>query len=62
MRKNNTVIGSAALVMIVVILSKMLGFLRQTAIAYSYGSNLDTDIYFLSSSLFAGKYASCTVE
>ena len=49
MRKNNTVIGSAALVMIVVILSKMLGFLRQTAIAYSYGSNLDTDIYFLSS-------------
>lgn len=49
MRKNNTVIGSATLVMIVVILSKILGFLRQTVIGITYGSTLETDIYFLSS-------------
>ncbi|MBQ5887164.1 MAG: oligosaccharide flippase family protein, partial [Clostridia bacterium] len=49
MRKNNTVIGSATLVMAVVILSKILGFLRQTVIADAYGATLETDIYFLSS-------------
>ena len=49
MKKNNTVIGSAVLVMIVVLLSKFIGFLRQVVIASSYGSNLNTDIYFLSS-------------
>ena len=49
MKKNNTVIGSAVLVMIVVLSSKFLGFLRQVVIASSYGSNLNTDIYFLSS-------------
>lgn len=49
MKKNNTVIGSAVLVMIVVLASKFLGFLRQVVIASSYGSNLNTDIYFLSS-------------
>lgn len=49
MKKNNTIIGSAVLVMIVVLLSKFLGFLRQLVIASSYGSNFTTDIYFLSS-------------
>lgn len=49
MRKNNTVIGSATLVMVVVLLSKFLGFCRQRVIASAYGSNLNTDIYFLSS-------------
>ncbi len=54
MKKNNTVIGSAVLVMIVVLLSKFLGFLRQVVIASSYGSNLNTDIYFLSSDFMIG--------
>ena len=49
MRKKNTVIGSALLVMIVVITSKVLGFIRQTVIAAHYGSNINTDVYFLSS-------------
>lgn len=54
MKKNNTVIGSAVLVMIVVLSSKFLGFLRQVVIASSYGSNLNTDIYFLSSDFMIG--------
>ncbi len=54
MKKNNTVIGSAVLVMIVVLASKFLGFLRQVVIASSYGSNLNTDIYFLSSDFMIG--------
>ncbi len=54
MKKNNTVIGSAVFVMIVVLLSKFLGFLRQVVIASSYGSNLNTDIYFLSSDFMIG--------
>ncbi len=49
MKKNNTIIGSAVLVMMVVLSSKFLGFLRQLVIASSYGSNFITDIYFLSS-------------
>lgn len=49
MKKNNTIIGSAALVMLVVLSSKLLGFLRQVVIASTYGSTQSTDIYFLSS-------------
>ncbi len=49
MKKNKTIIGSAVLVMIVVLSSKLLGFLRQVVIASTYGSTQSTDIYFLSS-------------
>ncbi len=49
MKKNNTIIGSALLVMIVSLASKLLGFVRQMVIAASYGSNTNTDIFFVSS-------------
>lgn len=54
MKKNNTVIGSAVLVMIVSLSSKLLGFLRQMVIASTYGSNTNTDIFFVSSEFMLG--------
>lgn len=49
MTKSNTILKSTTAVMLVVLFSKMLGFLRQTLIAGVYGSNDITDIYFISS-------------
>lgn len=54
MKKSNTILGSALLVMIVSLSSKLLGFLRQMVIASSYGSNTNTDIYFVSSEFMLG--------
>lgn len=54
MEKNNTIIGSALLVMIVSLASKLLGFVRQMVIAASYGSNTNTDIFFVSSEFMLG--------
>lgn len=54
MEKKKTIIGPAILVMIVVLASKLLGFIRQTVIAAVYGSNIDTDIYFMSSDFMIG--------
>jgi len=54
MDKKKTIVGPAILVMIVVLASKLLGFIRQTVIAAVYGSNLDTDIYFMSSDFMVG--------
>lgn len=49
MEKRKTVLGSAVLVMIVVLGSKFLGFIRQIVIASTYGADMNTDIYFVSS-------------
>ena len=54
MKKEKTVIGSALLVILVVLSSKFLGFLRQVVIASSYGASAKTDIYFLSSDFMIG--------
>ena len=54
MKKNNTVVGSALLVMIVSLSSKLLGFVRQMVIASSFGSNTSTDIFFVSSEFMLG--------
>lgn len=54
MEKKKTIVGPAVLVMIVVLASKLLGFIRQTVIAAVYGSNEDTDIYFMSSDFMVG--------
>lgn len=54
MKKEKTVIGSAMLVILVVLSSKFLGFLRQVVIASSYGASATTDIYFLSSDFMIG--------
>ena len=54
MEKKKAIVGPAILVMIVVLASKVLGFIRQTVIAAVYGSNVDTDIYFMSSDFMIG--------
>lgn len=54
MKKSNTIVGSAALVMIVSLSSKLLGFVRQMIIASSFGSNTNTDIFFVSSEFMLG--------
>ena len=54
MEKKKTIVGPAILVMIVVLASKLLGFIRQTVIAAVYGSDIDTDIYFMSSDFMIG--------
>ena len=54
MKKNKTILGSAVLVMIVMLGSKFLGFIRQTVIAACYGSDVNTDIYFMSSDFMIG--------
>lgn len=54
MKKDKTAVGSAILVMIVVLGSKFLGFLRQIVIASTYGSDINTDIYFMSSDFMIG--------
>ena len=54
MKKSNTVIGSAALVMIVSLSSKLLGFVRQMVIASQFGSTVSTDIFFVSSEFMLG--------
>ena len=54
LKKNSTVLGSAAAVMLVVLSSKFLGFLRQIIIASTYGAKIETDIYFLSNDFMIG--------
>lgn len=54
MKKTNTILGSATLVALVMLLSKCFGFIRQMVIARVYGSNIDTDIYFMSSEFMIG--------
>lgn len=54
MKESNTVIGSAALVMIVSLSSKLLGFVRQMVIASQFGSTVSTDIFFVSSEFMLG--------
>lgn len=54
LKKNSTVLGSAAIVMLVVLSSKFLGFLRQIIIASTYGAKIETDIYFLSNDFMIG--------
>ena len=54
LKKNTTVLGSALAVMLVVLSSKFLGFLRQIIIASTYGAKLETDIYFLSNDFMVG--------
>ena len=49
MTKSNTILKSTTAVMLVVLFSKMLGFLRQALVAGVFGSNDVTDIYFISS-------------
>ena len=49
MTKSNTILKSTTAVMLVVLFSKVLGFLRQTLVAGVFGSNDVTDIYFISS-------------
>ena len=49
MTKSNTILKSTTAVMLVVLFSKLLGFVRQTLVAGVYGSNDVTDIYFISS-------------
>ena len=49
MTKSNTILKSTTAVMLVMLFSKVLGFLRQTLVAGVFGSNDVTDIYFISS-------------
>lgn len=50
----DNVIKASVLVMLVMFSSKILGFVRQMAIAGIYGSNIDTDIYFVSNDFMVG--------
>lgn len=54
MIKKKTVVGAAAIVMAVMLGSKVLGFLRQVIIASVYGANFETDIFFMSSEFMSG--------
>jgi putative peptidoglycan lipid II flippase len=49
MSGKKTIIKSTTAVVLVMLCSKLLGFLRQAAIAGVFGSNSSTDIYFISS-------------
>ena len=49
MSTSKTILKSTTAVVIVMLVSKVLGFLRQTLMAGVYGSNDVTDIYFISS-------------
>lgn len=53
-KTKDNVIQASVLVMIVMFGSKILGFVRQMAIAGVYGSNINTDIYFVSSDFMIG--------
>jgi putative peptidoglycan lipid II flippase len=48
MSEKKTILRSTTTVMLVMLCSKLLGFLRQAAIAGVFGSNSSTDIYFIS--------------
>ena len=54
MKKNKSIIGSSLMVIAVMLGSKFLGFIRQTVIAAFYGSDINTDIYFVSSDFMIG--------
>ena len=54
MKKNKSIIGSSIMVIAVMLGSKFLGFIRQTVIAAYYGSDVNTDIYFVSSDFMIG--------
>lgn len=46
---NSAIVKNTSIIMIIGIVSKLLGMLKQMVIAACYGANIDTDIYFLSS-------------
>lgn len=48
MSGKKTIIKSTTVVVLVMLCSRMLGFVRQAAIAGVFGSNISTDIYFIS--------------
>lgn len=48
-KPHRNILTSSAAVMATMLLSKLLGFVRQTVIGRTYGSTFETDIYFLSS-------------
>lgn len=54
MAKEKNVMRASVGVMIIMLLSKLLGFVRQSMVASVYGSTLQTDIYFTSSDFLIG--------
>lgn len=53
-QKENAIFKNVTWVTVIMLLSKVLGFLRQAMIAFSYGSDEMTDIYFTSSEFMLG--------
>lgn len=47
--KRRSILTSASLIVVVMLASKLLGFLRQVVIASAFGSGVETDLYFVSS-------------
>lgn len=47
--KKRSILTSASLIVVVMLSSKLLGFLRQVVIASAFGSGVETDLYFVSS-------------
>lgn len=47
--KKHSVLTSASLIVMVMLASKLLGFVRQVVIAAAFGSGAETDLYFVSS-------------
>lgn len=60
MSEKNTILRSTTAVAAVMLCSKLLGFLRQTVIAGTFGSNVGTDIYFISSEFMVNVSAAFT--
>lgn len=47
--KKRSILASASLVIVVMLASKLLGFVRQMVIAGAFGAGVETDLYFVSS-------------
>lgn len=53
-KNSDSVLKNVTWVTVIMLLSKVLGFLRQAMIAFSFGSDYQTDIYFTSSDFMLG--------
>lgn len=54
MKKENSVYRTAAFLMVMTVIAKLVGFIREAVIGYFFGASLETDIYYTASGFVTG--------
>lgn len=53
-KKTRNIFASAGLVTLMILLFKVIGFIKQSVVAYYYGANVSTDTYFIANTFISG--------